>query len=140
MSYSLDFTVNLILLFFFLFRQKEFGGGAVLDLGVYPAQLALLVFGKNTPYEIYSAGHLNDNKVDDSYTCIIKYPEGKTATLILHTVVKLENDAYIYGTKGFIKVLIYTILCSDYSFFSLVINQICFIYVEYFPLVIQFCT
>lgn len=88
----------------FLLREKEFGGGAVLDLGVYPAQLALLVFGKSTPFEITSAGHLNDNEVDESYTCIIKYPEGKTATLILHTVVKLENDAYIYGTKGSIKV------------------------------------
>ncbi|XP_075224440.1 trans-1,2-dihydrobenzene-1,2-diol dehydrogenase-like [Lycorma delicatula] len=85
-------------------KQKQFGGGVVLDLGVYTIQLAMLVFGQNTPFEITSVGHLNQDKVDESCTCIIKYPKGKTATTILHSIVRLENDAYIYGTKGFIKI------------------------------------
>lgn len=73
---------------------------------MYTFQLASLVFGTNTPYEITSAGHLNESKVDESYSSIIKYPKNKTATLILHTRVKLENEANIYGTKGHIKVIL----------------------------------
>ena len=40
--------------------QNKLGGGSLLDIGVYPIQLALMVFGED-PIEIKASGHLNDD-------------------------------------------------------------------------------
>jgi len=41
--------------------NKELGGGALKDLGVYLVQLACLVFNNEKPEKIYSSGHLLDS-------------------------------------------------------------------------------
>jgi len=43
------------------FFSKELGGGVVRELGVYPIQLACLVFNNEKPEKICVNGHLLDN-------------------------------------------------------------------------------
>jgi predicted dehydrogenase len=85
-------------------RLKELGGGTVLDLGVYTLQFAQLVFGPSLPESVVAQGELNENGVDSSASITLKYRGGKTATLCIHSRVKLPNEAFIVGTRGTIKV------------------------------------
>lgn len=85
-------------------RLKELGGGSMLDIGVYCVQFASFVFGGKRPENIVAAGNLNEDGVDDSSSSTLIYPGGKTATLIVHGSVRMENSAIIVGTRGTIKV------------------------------------
>lgn len=85
-------------------RQKDLGGGAILDLGVYLLQLAVMIFGPAMPLSLKAVGHLNANEVDDNAAIVMAYPGSKTAVLTTSSLVNLNNDATIYGTKGSIKV------------------------------------
>uniref|UniRef100_A0A1B6DG04 Trans-1,2-dihydrobenzene-1,2-diol dehydrogenase n=1 Tax=Clastoptera arizonana TaxID=38151 RepID=A0A1B6DG04_9HEMI len=84
-------------------KLKQLGGGTVLDLGVYVLQLAVLVFGHKY-ISVQALGHLNEEGVDDSMSCIITYPEHGIAVLSTHTKAELPNSAFIVGTLGTIKV------------------------------------
>lgn len=88
------------------FRKKEVGGGSILDLGVYTLHLADAIFGPGKPESIVSKGVLNNYDTDESISAILKYPKGKIAVISTHTKVKMDCSAYIYGTKGKIKVII----------------------------------
>ncbi|XP_047003509.1 trans-1,2-dihydrobenzene-1,2-diol dehydrogenase-like [Schistocerca americana] len=85
-------------------RLREFGGGSILDLGVYCLQFALFIFGPVHPKEIVAAGELNENGCDRNMACVLKYEGGKTAVLSSNARVTLPNEAYIVGTKGSIKL------------------------------------
>jgi dihydrodiol dehydrogenase / D-xylose 1-dehydrogenase (NADP) len=41
-------------------RRKDLGGGAILDIGIYPVQHCCLLFDHETPVEIVASGHLMD--------------------------------------------------------------------------------
>lgn len=41
-----------------MFFLSELGGGAMYDIGMYTAQLALMVFGDDFPQSISASGHL----------------------------------------------------------------------------------
>lgn len=50
------------------------GGGATLDIGIYPIAMASLVFGGGKPENIKADGYLTDTGVDELASVIIKYP------------------------------------------------------------------
>ena len=50
------------------------GGGATLDVGVYPIAMASLVFGGGRPESIKANGYLTDTGVDELVSVTIKYP------------------------------------------------------------------
>lgn len=75
-----------------------------MDLGVYTLQLALLLFG-GKPTAIKAAGHLNSEGIDESMSCVLTYPGGKTACLSTHGIADLPNTALIIGSKGKIEVI-----------------------------------
>ena len=85
-------------------KQKDLGGGTILDLGVYVLQLAVLVFGPKMPLSVKAVGHLNSDGVDDNAAIVMTYPESKTAVLSTSSLANLTNDAVVYGTKGTIKI------------------------------------
>ncbi|OXA52541.1 trans-1,2-dihydrobenzene-1,2-diol dehydrogenase [Folsomia candida] len=85
-------------------KKKEFGGGSVLDIGIYCVQLAQYVFGGDNPVKIISGGHLNENLVDESTSTTLLYTNGRTATLVTHTKCQMPNEACIIGTKGTLKL------------------------------------
>lgn len=80
----------------------EFGGGALLDVGVYPVSLASLLFG--TPTRIVSTANLGPTGVDEEAAMILTHPGGQLA--ILHTAIRLETaqEAIIIGTQGRIRI------------------------------------
>jgi len=80
----------------------EFGGGALLDVGVYPVSLASLLFGP--PTKIVSAANLGPTGVDEEASVILTHGRGEMA--ILHTAIRLETaqEAIITGTQGRIRI------------------------------------
>ncbi|MEH7883824.1 Gfo/Idh/MocA family oxidoreductase [Bacillus sp. JJ1609] len=79
------------------------GGGALLDVGIYPVSFASMIFGTN-PEKILSSAHIGETGVDEQFSIIMSYPSGKTATLNGAFRVSLNNEAYIHGTEGSIRI------------------------------------
>lgn len=55
---------------------------------------------------------MNCHGTDENVSAILKYPEEKIAVFSTHTKVKMDCSAYIYGTNGTIKVLLYILSYS----------------------------
>src|SRR5439155_14612318 len=66
----------------------EFGGGALLDVGVYPVSLASMLFGP--PTQIVSAANLGPTGVDEEAAMIMTHGRGEMA--VLHTAVRLDQE------------------------------------------------
>ena len=84
--------------------QKELGGGSTLDLGVYVLQFTNFIFGPEAPQTIKAVGHLNQEGVDLNMAAVLSYSGNRTAVLSCSTLSLQKNEAYVYGTKGYIKV------------------------------------
>lgn len=84
--------------------QKELGGGALMDIGIYCLQFINMVFNGEKPESIHAEGFLFETGVDQSVAVTLKYSKNRMAVFTCSMVVNLENDAVISGTKGFIKV------------------------------------
>ena len=78
------------------------GGGALLDVGVYPVSLASMIFGP--PTRIVSQAHLGKTGVDEEAAMILSHPQGQLA--LLSTAIRLETvqEAKILGTTGRIRL------------------------------------
>jgi len=85
-------------------KLKELGGGGILDIGIYCVQFALWVFDGERPTKIISGGHLNAHGVDECCSTTLIFEGGRTATLICHTRVTMENQAIAVGSKGTLKL------------------------------------
>ncbi|XP_067001941.1 trans-1,2-dihydrobenzene-1,2-diol dehydrogenase [Anabrus simplex] len=84
--------------------KKALGGSTILDLGVYCLQFALFIYGPVRPKNVVALGHLNDEGVDVSMSCIFTYENGKTAVLSTHARAQFPNEALVIGTKGTARV------------------------------------
>lgn len=78
----------------------KLGGGSLLDVGVYPLFLALLIFGK--PSEIKSFAHLSPTGADESTSAVLYYENGAMANIFSSIVSQTPLKAEIYGTNGMI--------------------------------------
>lgn len=85
--------------------EKELGGGALLDIGVYCLQFILMVFRGERPLSIQASGVLLDSGVDESVVVALKFSRNRMAFCAFSISARLPNDAVICGTKGSIKVL-----------------------------------
>lgn len=83
--------------------NPELGGGALLDAGIYPVSFAAMVLGVN-PEKILSTANIGQTGVDEQFSIILSYASGKTASLNGAVRLGLTNDAYIYGTEGYIHI------------------------------------
>lgn len=79
-----------------LFRA-DCGGGALLDVTVYPLTLVHDLLGK--PAEIQSAANLSGG-VDISESLILRYTNGAFASIESGFEIGLRNNAVISGTEG----------------------------------------
>lgn len=82
--------------------NPELGGGALLDLGVYPVSFASMVLG--TPKEIKSFAYLGETGVDEQVVMIFDYEGSKHAILSTCMHLTAPIDAHIIGDKGVIRV------------------------------------
>lgn len=80
-------------------QLPELAGGALLDLGVYTLNFAVMAFGKDIS-QIKSTCTLNKHGVDMNNSIIIKYKDGKTALLHSNFNAKTDRMGIIYGSKG----------------------------------------
>jgi predicted dehydrogenase len=74
------------------------GGGALLDLGVYPLQLSRLVFG--APDEVFATGLLTDSGVDGQTTLTLTHAGGGVSMLSTAIITPGTCTARIMGTDG----------------------------------------
>ena len=79
-------------------RDPALGGGALLDVGVYPINLAHLFFGP--PTEVRSWAHLTPEGVDESTGLLFGYPSGAVAALTCSIDGESRNAASITGSTG----------------------------------------
>ncbi len=85
-------------------QRADLGGGALLDIGVYPINFALMTFGKDIK-KIDSTAILTPQKVDLSESITFTYKDNRIA--VLHSSMNTNSDrrGMIYGDKGYIEVL-----------------------------------
>jgi predicted dehydrogenase len=74
------------------------GGGALLDIGIYPVFLALLILGK--PDSIKALAHLGETGVDEECGIIFQYAGGRMAHLHATLRARTKTEAFIYGEEG----------------------------------------
>ena len=79
--------------------KPELAGGALLDLGVYTLNFAVMAFGKDIA-DIKSVCTKNEYGVDMHNSIILTYSDGKTALLHSNCQCALDRKGIIYGTKG----------------------------------------
>lgn len=81
--------------------DKKLGGGALLDAGIYPVSFASMIYGQQ-PLSIKSSAHIGKTGVDEQFSALFEYENGKTAMLNASVRLNLSNDAFIYGSEGYI--------------------------------------
>jgi len=81
----------------------ELGGGSLLDVGVYVISFASMIF-KKAPTEIAGLSHIGELGSDEQGVAILKYDNGEIADLTFALKTAAVNDAYIFGTNGYIKL------------------------------------
>jgi len=82
--------------------EIEMGGGALLDLGIYPISFAHRIFGK--PDSIVARGTLTANKVDSMTSMIFTYKGGAQAALTTCFYAAGPVTASVIGTEGRIEI------------------------------------
>lgn len=76
------------------------GGGAFLDIGIYPAFISYLLLGN--PSKILATSIKGPTKVDETTTFLYQFDDKATASLNCTFAAKTNTDAFIYGSKGMI--------------------------------------
>lgn len=104
MGEALSLTANLAYDNMHLERMynPELAGGALLDLGVYTINFALMAFGKDLE-KIESRVTLTESGVDESETVTFIYKDGKTAELYSSLTEFSDRKGIIKGTGGIIE-------------------------------------
>ena len=78
------------------------GGGALLDIGIYPVFLSLLLLGK--PEEIKSMAVISETGADESCSILFKYNCGLMASLNCTITAETPIEAVIIFEKGRIRI------------------------------------
>jgi dihydrodiol dehydrogenase / D-xylose 1-dehydrogenase (NADP) len=78
------------------------GGGALLDVGVYPISLASMILG--TPSQIVSTVHIGETGADEQNAMLFTYPQGQIAVLTSSLRTLTPWEVLIAGTEGMIRI------------------------------------
>lgn len=94
--------------------DKELGGGALFDIGVYPLFLSYILLGN--PKEIIAKAIQHKNGIDLQTSMILQY---ESAQSVLHASIVSESDmkASISGSKGRIELNSPWFIADGYSLF-----------------------
>ncbi len=80
----------------------DLGGGSLLDVGIYPAYLALEILGR--PHKIKALASIGPTGVDENCGFVFQYKGGEIASLYSSIIAKTGIDAMITGNKGSIHI------------------------------------
>lgn len=84
-------------------QEPALAGGALLDLGVYPINFALMVF-KGAVKNVNTTAVLSPKGVDWQNSMTLTFEGGKMAVLHSNMLARTDRLGVIYGSKGFIEV------------------------------------
>ena len=84
-------------------QNPALAGGALLDVGVYTLNFAVMLFGNNIK-EMHSCCTYTATGVDEQNTITLQYHDGKVAVLNSSMVSLSDRQGIVYGTKGFLVV------------------------------------
>jgi predicted dehydrogenase len=80
------------------FYNNALGGGSLLDVGIYPVFLSLLLLGM--PSLIKAAAHIGPTSVDESCGITMIYDNGQASVLFSSIVARTAMEAEIIGDRG----------------------------------------
>lgn len=83
--------------------RPELAGGALLDVGVYGLNFALMHFGKDFT-RIDSSVSFTDTGVDSQETITLHYPDGRMAVITAGILSRSDRKGIFYGDKGYMIV------------------------------------
>lgn len=83
-------------------NAPELGGGALLDLGVYPLAFAHDILG--SPTEITATGTLGPTGVDHTVATVLRHQNDAISTSFTTRETRGRNGASILGTEGHIEI------------------------------------
>ena len=78
--------------------NPDLAGGSLLDIGIYPVFLALLVLGR--PAVLRSLASIGETGVDEECGVLLQYPGGQLAHLHSTILAPTKTEAFIYGERG----------------------------------------
>lgn len=81
----------------------ELGGGALLDVGVYTLNFAVMAFGKDIQ-RMESAVQMHPSGVDTMNNITLFFRDGRTAMLSSGMCCRSDRRGVLYGEKGYIVV------------------------------------
>jgi predicted dehydrogenase len=82
--------------------DKKLGGGALLDIGIYPVFLSLLALGK--PNNIRAFAQMSPTEVDSNVAMFFEYANGQRAILDATLEEATAIEGWLHGTKATIKM------------------------------------
>ena len=80
-------------------RDPHLGGGALLDIGIYPLTFASIAFGDDI--ESIRSTAVMSGGVDKQHSVMLSYRDGRMATLIGSAINTSDRSGIIYGTEGY---------------------------------------
>ncbi len=83
--------------------NPDLGGGALLDIGIYPIYLSLLLLGY--PIKIKALAAFTPTNVDATTSILLQYKNQATALLNCSISAQTRTEAFIYGDKGYIQIV-----------------------------------
>ncbi len=83
--------------------NKALGGGALLDVGVYPISVAHLVLG-GEPEAIHASAHIGETGVDEQNGIVMTYPGGGMAIIASAVRTQMPEEIVISGTEAQIRI------------------------------------
>ena len=78
------------------------GGGSLMDIGIYPVYLSLLIMG--LPEKIQAKATFANSRVDNHCSMVFDYGQGRRALLESTTLKNTPTGAVIRGSKGLIRM------------------------------------
>ncbi|HHV12120.1 MAG TPA: Gfo/Idh/MocA family oxidoreductase [Clostridiales bacterium] len=83
--------------------NKELGGGAIMDVGVYLISYAHQILGEH-PEKVVSVPYIDETGVDVKNSFIMSYKNGTLVSCNSSVITDMPQDCYIFGSKGHIVV------------------------------------
>lgn len=89
---------------------RALGGGAILDVGGYPASMCRLIAGVGTsegvaePVNVVAQGRFGETGVDDVAAATLTFPNNVIAQLSCSIVAWQDNVLHVMGTEGRLEV------------------------------------
>jgi predicted dehydrogenase len=83
--------------------DRALGGGALMDIGIYPVSLASMVFGE-FPRRILSSAVMGRTGVDEQAAVILEYSGERQASITFSFRYDSPQEAHIIGSEGRIRI------------------------------------